>query len=302
MKTQAIAFSRTFQTSRTSFNAYAYPYTRPKSTRISTTTADCAGSGSHWLRWFQLFRCSGSHVALQTERLERPRLHGRPEDLAGQEPKLKAAEAEAEAAAAAGVVEALAPEPLDAGNVSRGYRRADRRAVADDSHRATLSDVTRIVDGEGQEGSQEAEAAYEGREVSLHRSACAGQVVRSRLLAKGDERGDIRLGLVMVEAGRDHKVRMAPGSRPSGDDTLVGNRESCAAEGVGACSLVQVPSLPSAAAVGPPEPSAAALTDRPMAKEDVLAAEHDVHSSPAEEGTSSGVTAHDGVEVMEAVV
>lgn len=92
-------------------------------------TAGYAGSGLHWLRWFQLFRCSGSHGAWQTERSDRPRSHDRPEDSAGQVPKLKAAEAEA----AAGVVEALAPEPLDAGNVSRGYRRADRRVVADDS-------------------------------------------------------------------------------------------------------------------------------------------------------------------------
>ena len=168
---------------------------------------------------------------------------------------------------------------------------------------ATLSDVTRIADGEGQEGSQEAEAACEGREVSLHRSVYAGQVVRSRLLAKDDGQGGIHLGLVMVEVGRDHKVHTALESRPVGDDTFVGNRESCvAAEGVGACSLVQVPSLPSAAAVGPIEPSAAASTDRPMAREDVLAAEHGVRSSPAEEGTSSGVTAHDGAEVMEAVV
>jgi hypothetical protein len=78
---------------------------------------------------------------------------------------LKAAEAEAEAeieavavaaaavavAVEAGNVEALASEPLDAGNVSQGYRRADRRAVVDDSRRATLSDVTSIVDEEAQE-------------------------------------------------------------------------------------------------------------------------------------------------------
>lgn len=238
-------------------------------------------------------------MASQTERLECPRSHDRPENSAGQVPKLKVAEAEA----AAEVVEALAPEPLDVGNVSRGYRKADRRAVADDSRTATLSDVTRIVDGEGQEGSQEAEAAYEDREVSLHRSAYAGRVVRSRLLVKDDGQGGNRPGLVMVEAGRHHKVHMALESRPADDDTLVGNRESCvAAEGVGAYSLVQVPSLPSAAAVGPLEPSAAASTDRPMAKEDVLAVGHGVHSSLAEEGRSSEVTAHDGVEVMEAVV
>lgn len=120
-----------------------------------------------------------------------------------------------------------------------------------------------------------------------------------------DERGDIRLGLVMAEAGRHHKVRMVQlGSRLVGDDTLVENREPCvAAEVVGACSLVHVPSLPSAALVGPLAPSAAAAsTDRPMASEDVLVAEHGVRSSPAEEGTSLEATAHDAVEVMEAVV
>jgi hypothetical protein len=88
-----------------------------------------------------------------------------------------------------------------------------------------------------------------------------------------------------------------------GDDTLVEIREPCvAAEGVGACSLVQVPSLPSAAAVAPLEPSAAASTDHPMASEIVLVAEHGARSSPAEEGTSSEVTAHGGAEAMEAVV
>lgn len=83
------------------------------------------------------------------DRLDRPCSHDRPEDSAGQAPKLKAAGAGAEAE----VVEASAPEPLDAGNVSQGYRKADRRAVADYSRRATRSDVSCIVDGEGQEGS-----------------------------------------------------------------------------------------------------------------------------------------------------
>lgn len=122
---------------------------------------------------------------------------------------------------------------------------------------------------------------------------------------KGDEWGGIRLGSVMVEAGRHHKVRMvqALGSRLAGDDTSVGNRESCVvAEGVVACSLGQVPFLPSVVAVGPLEPSEAASTDRPRASEDVLAAEHDVRSSPAEEDMSLEATAHDGVGVTEAVV
>jgi hypothetical protein len=109
----------------------------------------------------------------------------------------------------------------------------------------------------------------------------------------------------MVEAGRHHKVRRVhvPGSRQVGDDTFVENREACvAAEGVGACSLVQVPSLPSAAVVALLEPSAAASTDRPMASEIVLPAEYGVRSSPAEEGTSSEGTAHGGLEEMEAAV
>ena len=139
--------------------------------------------------------------------------------------------------------------------------------------------------------------------MSSHHSAYAGQVVQSHLLVKDDEQGGIRLGLVMVEAGRHHKVRMVQlGSRWVGDDTLVENHEPCvAAEVVGACSLVHVPSLPSAALVGPLEP-AVASTDRHMASEDVLVAEHGVRSSPAEVGTSSEATAHDVVEVMEAVV
>ena len=61
--------------------------------------------------------------------MDRPRSHDRPEDLAGQAPKLRAAEAEVEAE----IVEASAPEPLDAGNVSQSYHIADRRAVAVDS-------------------------------------------------------------------------------------------------------------------------------------------------------------------------
>ena len=120
-------------------------------------TAGCADSGSHLLHWSRLFHCSDSRVASQTDRLHLRRSHDQFEHSAGQAPKLKAAEAEAEAAVAlaveAGIVEALAPEPLDAGNVSQGYRRADRRAVADDLRRATLSDATSIVDGEAQEGS-----------------------------------------------------------------------------------------------------------------------------------------------------
>lgn len=123
-----------------------------------------------------------------------------------------------------------------------------------------------------------------------HHSAYAGQVAQSRLLAKDDEQGGIRLGLVMVEAGRHHTDRTVHGlgRRLVGDDTLVESRESCVtAEGAGACSLVQVPYLPSAAVVGPLEPSAVASTDRPMASEkDVLAAGHGVRSSPIEEGTS----------------
>ena len=111
-------------------------------------------------------------------------------------------------------------------------------------------------------------------------------MVRSRLLA-GDD--GILLGLVMAEAG-NRKVRMveALGSRSVSDDTWAGSRESCAAAvaEAGACSPVQVLCLPSAAAVAPLEPSAAALTDRPTASESVLAAEHDVRSSPTEEGTS----------------
>lgn len=128
-------------------------------------TAGCADSGSHLLHWSRLFHCSDSRVASQTDRLHLPRSHDRFEHSAGQAPKLKAAEAEAEAeieavavaaaavavAVEAGNVEALASEPLDAGNVSQGYRRADRRAVVDDSRRATLSDVTSIVDEEAQE-------------------------------------------------------------------------------------------------------------------------------------------------------
>jgi len=229
-----------------------------------------------------------------------PCSHVRPEDSAGQAPKLKAAGAGTEAE----VVEASAPEPLDAGNVNQGYRKADRQSVADYSRKATLSDVTRIVGG-GQEGSWEAEAACEARVVSSHRSEYAGHVVRSRLSAKDDGSGGIRLGSVMVEAGRHHRARMVQvlGSRPVDDDTLVETRESfVAAEGGGACSLVQAPFLPSAVAVGPLEPSEAASTDRPMASEDVLAAEHDVRSSPAEEDMSLEATAHDGVGVMEAVV
>ena len=161
------------------------------------------------------------------------------------------------------------------------------------------------MDGEGQKGSQGVEAACEARAVGLHRSAYAGQAVRIHLLAKDDEQGGIRLGSVMVEAGRHHKVRMVQAleSRLAGDDTLVGNRELCvAAEGVVACSLGQVPFLPSAAVVDPLEPSAAASTDRPMASEDVLAAEYGVRSNPAEEGMSLEAIAHDGVEVTEAVV
>jgi hypothetical protein len=115
--------------------------------------------------------------------LDRPRSHERPEDSAGQAPKLKAAEAEAEAE----VVKASTPGPLDAGSASQGYRRADRQVVVDDSRKTALSDVARTVDGEGQKRSQEAEAACEDREVSSHRSACVGQVVRSRLVAKDDE-------------------------------------------------------------------------------------------------------------------
>lgn len=141
--------------------------------------------------------------------------------------------------------------------------------------------------------------------MSSHRSAYAGQLVRTHLLAKVDEQGGTRLGSVMVEAGRHHRVRMvqALGSRLAGDDTLVGNRESCVAvEGVGACSLDQVPFLPSAVAVGPLERSEVASTDRPMASEDVLAAEHDVRSSPAEQDMSLEAIAHDEAEVTEAVV
>jgi hypothetical protein len=234
--------------------------------------------------------------------LDRPRSHDRPEDLAGQAPKLRAAEAEVEAE----IVEASAPEPLDAGNVSQSYRKADRRVVADGLRRPALSDVARIVDEERQEGSQEAEAACEDREVSSRRSACAGQVVGSRLLATDDEQGGMRPGSVTAEAGSRHKVRMVVhvlGSRQECDDTLLESREPCvAAEGVGACSLLQVPSLPFAAAVAPLEPSAAASTDHSMASEIVLAAEHGARSSPAEEGTSSEVTAHGGLEAMEAVV
>ena len=141
--------------------------------------------------------------------------------------------------------------------------------------------------------------------MSSHRSAYAGQLVRTHLLAKVDEQGGTRLGSVMVEAGRHHKVRMVQAleSRLAGDDTLVGNRELCvAAEGVVACSLGQVPFLPSAVAVGPLERYKVASTDRPMASEDVLAAEYGVRSNPAEEGMSLEAIAHDGVEVMEAVV
>ena len=141
--------------------------------------------------------------------------------------------------------------------------------------------------------------------MSAYHLVCAGQVALSRLLAKDDEQGGMRLGLVMVEAGSHHKVRIQHvlGSRQVSDDTLAENREACvAAEGVGACSLVQVPCLPSAAVEAPLELSAAASTDRPMAKEGVLAAEHGVRSSQAEEGTSSEVIAHDGAEVMQAVV
>jgi hypothetical protein len=115
--------------------------------------------------------------------LDRPRSHEQPEDSAGQAPKSKAAEAEAEAE----IVKASAPEPLNAGNVSQCCRKADRRVVADGLRRPALSDVARIVDGEDQKGIQEAEAACEDHEVSSHRSACVGQVVGSRLVAKGDE-------------------------------------------------------------------------------------------------------------------
>ena len=142
--------------------------------------------------------------------------------------------------------------------------------------------------------------------MSSHRSEYAGHVVRSRLLAKDDESGGIRLGSVMVEAGRHHRARMVQvlGSQPVGDDTLVETRESfVVAEGDGACSLVQVPSLPSAAVVGPLEPSAVVSTDRPtVSEEDELAAEHGVRSSPVEEGTPSEVTAHDEVGEMEVAV
>ena len=94
-------------------------------------TADCADSGSHWLHWSQLSRCSGFHAASQTDRLGRLRSHDRSENSAVQAPKWKAAEDEAETEAE--IVEASAPEPLDAGNVNQSYRRADRRAVAVDS-------------------------------------------------------------------------------------------------------------------------------------------------------------------------
>ena len=84
------------------------------------------------------------------DRSDRPCSHDRPEDSAGQAPKLKAAGA---GAVEAEVVEASALEPLDAGNVNQGYRKADRRAVANYSRKATLSDVTRTVGGQGQKGS-----------------------------------------------------------------------------------------------------------------------------------------------------
>ena len=121
--------------------------------------AGCADSGSRWLHWSPLSRCSdsvhcsGSHVAFQTNRLDLPRSREWSEDLAGQAPKLKAAEAELVAAAEveAGIVEVLAPEPLDAGNGNQGYHRVDHQAVVDDSRRVTLSDVTSIVDEEVQE-------------------------------------------------------------------------------------------------------------------------------------------------------
>ena len=70
-------------------------------------------------------------MASKTDRSDHPCSHDRPEDSAGQAPKLKAAGAGAGAEAEAEVVEASAPEPLDAGNVNQGYRKADRRAVAD---------------------------------------------------------------------------------------------------------------------------------------------------------------------------
>jgi hypothetical protein len=234
--------------------------------------------------------------------LNRPRSHDRPEDLAGQVPKLKPAEVEAEAE----IGEAWAAEPLNAGSVSQSYRKADRQVVADGLRRPALSDVARIVDEERQEGSQEAEAVCDDREVSSRRSACAGRVVGSRLLATDDEQGGMSPGSVTAEAGSRHKVRMVVhvlDSRQECDDTLLETREPCvAAEGLGACSLAHAPSLPFAAVVAPLEPSAAASTDHSMESEVVLAAEHGARSSPAEEGTSSEVTAHGGLGAMEAVV
>jgi hypothetical protein len=123
----------------------------------------------------------------------------------------------AEAAKAVEAAEASAPEYLDAGNADQGCHRAGRRAVADESRTATLSDVTRTVDGEGRWDSQEA-AACEDREASLHRLACAGQVVRSRS-EKDGEQGGIHLGLVTAEAGRDHKHCML--------DAALGSRWVC---------------------------------------------------------------------------
>lgn len=65
----------------------------------------------------------------QTNRLAHLRSHDRFEDSAVQAPKLTTVEAEAEAEA----VEASVPGPLDAGSVSQGFHKADRRSVADDS-------------------------------------------------------------------------------------------------------------------------------------------------------------------------